>query len=82
MPAGHAGHMTETLEATPFKLFFLKGKARYDFILIIYFNASSIKPITLLYTKRAEAKQLGSGKPRVNQMYPANSRPFAIYFTC
>ena len=64
--------------------FFLKRVKgdNYDFILIIHFNASSIKLITLLYTKRAEAKQLRSGELRVNQMYQlANSRSFAIYFT-
>ena len=63
-----------------FCLFFfpLKSKTRYDFILTIHVNASSIKFITLLYTKHAQAKQLGSGEPRVNQMYPANPRPFGI----
>ena len=45
------------------------------------FNASSIKLINQLYTKRAKAKQLGSGEPRVNQMNPANPHTFAIYFT-
>ena len=60
----------------------LKWKAKYDFTLTIHFNAISIKLITLLYTKRAEAKQLGSGEPRVNQIYFANPCPFAIYFTC
>ena len=72
--------LAKTLEATPFKYFFsLKRKARYDFTLIIYFNASSIKLVTLLTTKHEKAKELGSGVPRVNQMYPSGSIFYVLH---
>lgn len=85
----HAGHVTISRRKCwkwhhlfLFYIFSLKRKARYKLHLIIHFSASSIKLILLLYTKRTEANQLGSGEPWVNQMHTPNLLRFAVSFSC
>ena len=84
MPAGYTYHVTISQKHLKRhhldKLISVKSKARYDFTLIIHFNASSKQLITLLYTKRTESKPVRIGRTQSESNVPGKSLPVRNLF--